>query len=93
MTTAKENRPLGEADGSQETNFVGIPSLPHFTPEMAASRSQGMLLLMVHDPASGRFRRRIFLTVHAAEKAAKRAIERGQVAHVVLGEFHPLGVV
>lgn len=93
MTTAKENRPLGEADGSQETNFVGIPSLPHFTPEMAASRAQGVLMVLVHNPQNGRVRRRLFFALEAADRCAERARERGQTAHIVLGRFHAVEVV
>lgn len=93
MRLQRESRPVGNPDGSHKATYDGTTSIPRFTPEMAAARSQGMLLLMVHDPASGRFRRRIFLTLGAAEKAAERARERGHVAHIVLGRFSVVEVV
>lgn len=53
---------------------------------------RGALCLVVTTPA-GRYRRRIFLTVGAAEKAAERATDAGHVAEIVLCRLDPIWIV
>lgn len=92
MRMAEENRPVGERSGLQ--NVLGdTHSIPQFPASAAMDRAQGMLLLLVFNPANGRHRRRIYLSLSAAEKAAHRARERGHVAHIVLGTFTATEVV
>lgn len=54
-----------------------------------AAQVRGAFVVIVTVP-TGRHRRRVFLTVKAAEDAARRAAERGQLAEVVLAELHPV---
>lgn len=93
MTTQRESRP-GETGGLQKTTAGdSTSSLSTFTPEQAASRAQGVLMVLVHNPENGRVRRRLFFSLQAADRCAQRARERGQTAHVVLGRFHTVEVV
>lgn len=93
MRLQRENRPAGELDGLQETAFGGTSIVPRFTPEMAAARAQGTLLLLVLNPETGRYRRRLYLSLSAAQKAVERAEARGHIAHVILGRFSVVEVV
>lgn len=105
MKSQKEIRPAGHGPDSTESlmwchrsgcteqengtltpNSNTPPSIPDLL-----SRSQG-LAVFVEDP-SGRYRRRIYLTTNAAEKAVKRAKARGVRCRVVLVQFHPIGGV
>ncbi len=52
----------------------------------------GVLVLVVHLP-EGRERRRVLLTVAAAQRAAARAEAAGHRADVVLCQLMPVGVV
>lgn len=45
------------------------------------------------ETGNGRYRRRLFLTLAAAQNAVNRARERGQYAEVVLVRVVPVGVV
>lgn len=93
MTTAKESRP-GETGGLQKsTAGDSTTSIPQLSPEMAAARAQGTLLLLVLNPETGRYRRRIYLSLSAAEKAVERAESRGHIAHIILGRFSVVEVV
>lgn len=93
MTTDKKNRPAGEPDGLQKSPLGGSSSLAPFSPEMAAIRAHGVLMVLVHNPENGRYRRRIVLSLSAASKAVERAEARGHVAHIVLGRFQVVEVV
>jgi hypothetical protein len=49
----------------------------------------GTFVVVVETPA-GKYHRRCFLSVRAAETAARRATERGETAVVYLAELKPL---
>lgn len=54
-----------------------------------AAAVDGSYVVVVRGPG-GRSRRRVFLTVAAAQRAAERATERGQTVRIVLAELRPL---
>lgn len=83
---------MGGSDGSQNV-WGDNSSIASFTPDMAAERAQGTLLLLVMNPETGRYRRRLYLSLSAASKAVERAEARGHVAHIVLGRFQVVEVV
>ncbi|WP_425308747.1 hypothetical protein AADG42_08300 [Ammonicoccus fulvus] len=47
----------------------------------------------VVEVADGRYHRRVFLTLKAAEAAVRKARARGQSARIVLAELRPLYIV
>lgn len=69
-----------------------VATLPEFTPEDAAAIAGGAFVVVVQLDED-RYRRRVFLTLAAAERLAEKARERGHVAHVLLSHVLPLGVV
>lgn len=52
----------------------------------------GALVVVVTTPA-GRYRRRVYLSLRAAEAAVDRAERRGQVARIVLCSLLPVRVI
>lgn len=99
----RESRPAPQQGGSPKINdtpripsaeqvpLVGAP-LPEFTPEQASACVGGVFVVVVH-LFGDRHKRRVYLTLKAAEAAARRAEERGQRAHVLLGRIEPIGHV
>ena len=67
-------------------------TLPTFTPERAAEVAGGAAAVVVHLYGE-RHRRRVFLTLAAAERAVRRAEDAGHQAHIVLSRIVPIGVV
>lgn len=53
---------------------------------------KGAFAVVVNYP-SGRHQRRVFMTIAAAEKAARRATERGHAVEVVLVHLEPVATV
>lgn len=91
MKMASESRPAGKQGGLHHTQNCAS-SLPPAGADEALRRTDQMLVLLVHVPGTESYRRRLYLSLPAAERAARRARERGHVAHVVLGSFSPAGV-
>lgn len=60
--------------------------------QAAVDQVAGAFCLVVTTPA-GRYRRRVFLTVAAAEKAAVRATAAGHHAEIVLCRIDPIWIV
>ncbi|MGD7707012.1 hypothetical protein [Microlunatus sp. Y2014] len=54
-----------------------------------AEHVNGALVVVVQTPQD-RYRRRVYLTAAAAERAVRRAGERGQSASVFLAELRPV---
>lgn len=74
----------------------GVPNNPTATDSTRRDESSlapvagyAMLLHTGH----GRYRRRLFLTLAAAERAVERARDRGQYAELILVRVVPVGVV
>ena len=49
--------------------------------------------VVVVDLGGDRMKRRVYLNLPSAQRAADRAVERGHTARVVLCELAPLGVI
>lgn len=101
----RESRPAIEPSGSLKQFTSCNPSLsgageaaqaatpmPGVTPEQAAACVGGVFVVVVH-LFGDRHKRRVYLTLKAAEAAARRAEDRGQRAHVLLGRIEPIGHV
>jgi len=67
------------------------PSLLHSVdPRDGVARHVGGTFVVVVEATGGKYRRRCYLTVKAAENAARRATDRGETATVYLAELRPL---
>lgn len=84
---AHESRPTGAAPEAGGPEFI-VPSTAEQWGEFAR-HVDGAFVVVVR-LTGGKYRRRCFLTVKAAENAARRAQERGENAVVVLSELKPL---
>lgn len=71
----------------------GEPSNPNSTAthDSVLAAAAGYAVLV--ETGEGRYRRRLFLTLAAAERAVRRARERGQYAELILVRVVPVGVV
>jgi hypothetical protein len=65
-------------------------SLSILDPRDEIARHIGGTFVVVVETPAGKYRRRCFLSVKAAEQAAQRAIERGENVKVYLAELKPL---
>ena len=86
--SAKNNAPAGN-EGA-ETGLVYQDQYNHDQADVLAAVTGYALAV---ETGNGRYRRRLFLTLAAAENAVRRARERGQYAEVVLVRVVPVGVV
>jgi len=64
--------------------------LPLDPRDEVARHVDGTFVVLVRTPTGRGGRRRCFLTVRAAEDAARKAIARGDSAAIVLAELRPL---
>ncbi|MGW9803847.1 hypothetical protein ACUW6W_001947 [Micrococcus sp. 093350064-1] len=85
MTDMKKGRPA--TDGAAPTTKLATPIL--LDPE---TMLEGVLVLVVAHAEAGetRYRRRVFYTVAAAQRAADRAVERGHAASITLCRLAPV---
>lgn len=90
MTNAQESRPVGE-NQTAEISWGDKASLPVGTDIFSgtALHVAGALVVVV-DTGHGTHRRRVFLTVKSAQRAADRAIEAGHEAEIVLCRLVPV---
>ncbi len=89
MTTANEIRPgrRTEADQSVLANDLSLAA-----GDRLCAILDGVLVTVVQDER-GHARRKIYLSLAAAQHAVERARDRGHEAQVVLCQLQPLGVV
>lgn len=105
LTREKRSRPAGDGTATQKnagqaltTLATTVPAatiatpLPEFTPEDAAAVARGAFVVVVQLDED-RHRRRVFLTLAAAERHAVAARERGHAAQVLLASLEPVGVI
>jgi hypothetical protein len=86
MPSDKErSRPGDKAARSTVPNSLDI-----LDPRDDIARHIGGTFVVVVETPAGKYRRRCFLSVRAAEAAAQRATERGETATVYLAELRPL---
>lgn len=90
MTHPRESRPVAEA-GRPEISCEDSPILPANADSFtgAAIHVAGALVV-VADTGHGTHRRRVFLTVKSAQRAADRAIASGYDAEIVLCRLVPV---
>jgi len=86
----RESRPTTEAAIPEKMADGPLPTVPQ-TPDAdeIAAHIDGTFVVLVHT-TGGRYRRRCFLTVKAAEAAVLRATDAGHNAVVVLAELKPV---
>lgn len=94
--SAQESRPRQAAEAAPKSvvatqhQDTGAPSIPHLSAsEIAASRP--LYLLIVKTPTD-RIARRCYLSLHAAEKACRRAQARGSAASLEMHRVVPYTV-
>lgn len=94
-----------EGEANTQESLKALPSIPpaYGNPEAATLRRittedvvnhvTDALVLVIYSPKNGRFRRRVVFGITTAEKAVRRAEERGDEAWIVLSKIVPLGVI
>lgn len=86
--SAKNNAPAGN-----EGAATGLVNHDQYSHDQADVRAAVTGYALAVETGSGRYRRRLFLTLSAAENAVRRARERGQYAEVILVRVVPVEVV
>lgn len=97
MIEQKRIRPAGNGTDSESNRAGGsrsiLPPSADSDPIDVTGVISGVYVVVVRvEGAELRYRRRLFLSLHSAEKAARRAEQRGQVVEVVLCQLTPVGV-
>ncbi len=86
----RRNGPLPKGAVSEPDTNHSSSSLPSISPvDDVARYIDGAFVVMV-EVTRGKYRRRCYLTLKAAENAARRATARGETATVYLSELKPL---
>lgn len=85
----EERRPAGEPDGFDLQATDLLHSLRHEAMERLVSGVDGALAVCVVTPTAST-RRRVFLTLSAAEKYATRAAELGHLVRVYVVRLDPV---
>lgn len=92
LAEQKRSRPA-VARGNGTNDQVGAGSIPSLHDTLGAddiaTHIDGTFVLLVKT-THGRYRRRCFMSVKAAENAARRATDAGHNATVVLAELRPV---
>jgi hypothetical protein len=90
LPDANRNGP-GSASGTAPKNFKGTATLaPATDPLDDLARHVDGTFVVVVETTGGKYRRRAFLTVAAAEKSAASALAKGHNCRVFLAELRPL---
>lgn len=90
MTQERESRPVG-GNQAAEISSGDTHSIPAGTDDItAAALVAGVHVVVVETPA-GRYRRRVYLSLDSAQKAADRAAMAGHPASVILCQLVPAG--
>ena len=98
MDSSKQAAPLARSAAQSQIPAkvpVSTPTIPPqggFDPVDATGILAGVLVVVVRTDV-GRYRRRVFLSLRAAERSARNARARGQVAEIVLCTLQPAGVL
>lgn len=91
MTTTKRIRPGWETEADRDVHGRANGSSLSADARLVALLDGVFVLVVRLD--NDRTRRRVYVSLASAQKAAQRAEDLGHVAHVVLCELHPLGVI
>lgn len=90
MTTTNEIRPGWETEADEDHGQAIASSVP--AADRLAQYLDGVYAVVVQ-VGDDRLRRRVYLNLPSAQRAADRARERGREATIALCELHPVGVV
>lgn len=90
MSPPRESRPAVNRAALADQPGGLSPILPLDPRDEVARHVDGTFVVLVRTPTGHGGRRRCFLTVKAAEDAARKAIARGDSAVIVLAELRPL---
>ncbi len=87
----RSSRPSGQTGAAEISGAADGSSLPQDAAgwDDVAAHIDGAFVLLVKT-AAGRYRRRCFLTCASAERAARRANDRGEAAWIVLAQLKPV---
>lgn len=89
MKQVRESRP-GNGTRTAEISSGDKPSLPASAVNVSAiGLVSGVHVIVVETPA-GKYRRRVFLSLDSAQKAADRAIMAGHPAQLILCQLMPV---
>lgn len=91
MTTTKRIRPGWRTEADQSVHGRANGSILSADGRLVALLN-GTFVVVV-DLGGDRMKRRVYLNLPSAQRAADRAVERGHTARVVLCELAPLGVI
>lgn len=91
-TSAKSSRPNPAKAEATKINSDGVDRFSLTDLDALAVEVDGAFVIIVETPA-GRYRRRVYLTAKAAEKAANRAGGRGLNCRVYLAKLLPVHTV
>ena len=92
MIHTKENRPGGQTEAMKSSNLAGagsVPSIAQMTPAEEDLDRAHALVVLVED-RTGRYRRRLYLSLRSAERAGARANARGADARAILCRITPV---
>ena len=92
MSLAKEFRPgrATEAKKSSTGQGAGSASIVAQPPLTDEDLDRGHALAVLVEDKTGRYRRRLYLSLRAAERAVERANARGADARVILCRLSPI---
>jgi hypothetical protein len=88
MRRARESRPAGNQAAENILRGTGS-SISAEADKIATALVTGVHVVVVETPA-GKYRRRVYLSLDSAQRAADRAIMSGHPAHVVLCQLMPV---
>ena len=91
-TTPGQASPLMNAAATKPQVLDHCPTDSSVTDSPHGQQVRGCLVLVVETPG-GRYRRRTFLTLAAAERACRNARDAGHPASVVVAQLVPVAVV
>lgn len=90
-TTEAHASRVGE-NSKLTSNSTPLRELPLSDAQAAVETVSGLFAVVV-TTSEGRYRRRVWLTLAPAQRAAERAVEAGHVATVVLCRLEPIATV
>lgn len=95
MSTENRIRPAGYGTESEEVLSAGSNGfiLPDLADVRSAQNSVSGVYVAVVELANGNHRRHCYFNLPSAERAVRRANERGCAASIVLCQLAPVGVV
>lgn len=92
MIHTKENRPGGQTEAMKSSNVVGAGSGSIVAQMTLADEDldRAHALVVLVEDRTGRYRRRLYLSLRSAERAVARANARGADARAILCRITPV---